>query len=144
MEENVNDIAVPPVVGESFTPGDSAPLINETTKTDQVLDAGKLIEQVKATSEKENAGQQKLVIPEEENIEPENLDSYSDIKRYDSTIKVGERYFDNRYEDFYTIESITPFGESDVEVTQKFDKGTVRKEKGSFILYHIDKKCNIS
>ena len=28
------DVAVPPVVGESFTPGDSAPLINETTKTE--------------------------------------------------------------------------------------------------------------
>lgn len=38
LEENVNDIAAPPVVGESFTPGDSAPLINETSKIENAID----------------------------------------------------------------------------------------------------------
>lgn len=77
-----------------------------------------------------------------ENKEPDRtklLTSYAD-KRYDSTISVGERYYDNRYGDFYAIESMVPFGESDVELTLKYDKGTTRTEKGSFVLYHIDAK----
>lgn len=110
-----------------------------STIDQKVSELTQKVADVKATAEKENAGQQELVIPEAEDNEPETT-SYSDPKRYDSTINVGERYYDNRYGDFYSIERMVPFGERDVEVTQKYDKGTTRTEKGSFLLYHIDEK----
>lgn len=61
-------------------------------------------------------------------------------KKYDSQINVGERYYDNRYGDAYTIEKMTKVEGGDVDVTLKYDKGKTRIESGDFILYHIDAK----
>lgn len=71
----------------------------------------------------------------------ENLDvlSYSD-PRYNSEIKIGERYYDSRYGDYYTITEMKNIGDIDVDVVLEYDKGKTRKEKGSYLLYHIDKK----
>jgi len=70
-----------------------------------------------------------------ENVE---LEAYSNPKGYNSEIKTGERYYDNRYGDFYTIEKITPVEGGDADVTLQYDKGKTRTESGNFILYHID------
>ena len=65
---------------------------------------------------------------------------YSEPKRYNSEIEVGQKYYDNRYGDSYVIEKMTPVEGGDVDVTLKYDKGKTRTESGNFLLYHIDAK----
>lgn len=88
---------------------------------------------------------------DEENIETEgindsdeplkDLQKYSSPKKYNSEIEVGKRYYDNRYQDYYTIEKMTEvYSGGDVTAILKYDKGATRKESGDFILYHIDSK----
>lgn len=80
--------------------------------------------------------------PEDEDEEAlKDLQKYSSSNKYNSEIEVGQRYFDNRYQDYYTIEKMTEVvSGGDVSVTLKYDKGTTRTESGDFILYHIDQK----
>ena len=73
-------------------------------------------------------------------VEKSSLAEYSNEKGYKSKIKVGEKYYDNRYGDNYIIEKITPVEGGDVDVTLKYDKGKTRTESGNFLLYHIDAK----
>jgi len=76
--------------------------------------------------------------PSQELTENVELEMYSNPKGYGSQIKLGERYYDNRYGDFYTIEKITPVESGDVDVVLQYDRGKTRTESGDFILYHID------
>jgi hypothetical protein len=70
-----------------------------------------------------------------------DLQKYSSPKKYNSEIEVGQRYYDNRYADYYTIEKMTEvISGGDVNATLKYDKGATRTESGDFILYHIDAK----
>lgn len=70
-----------------------------------------------------------------------DLQKYSSPKKYNSEIEVGKRYYDNRYQDYYTIEKMTEvYSGGDVTAILKYDKGATRKESGDFILYHIDSK----
>ena len=57
--ESINDNAVPPVVGESFTPGDSAPLIDETTKTENTIDQAAAEVNTNPTEAQKEAGNYK-------------------------------------------------------------------------------------
>ena len=69
----------------------------------------------------------------------QDLQKYSSPKKYNSEIELGQRYYDNRYGDYYTIEKMTEvISGGDVNATLKYDKGSTRTESGDFILYHID------
>jgi hypothetical protein len=84
---------------------------------------------------------ERKAIEEEPEDEIKEVKSYGAKTRYKGLeIKVGEKYWDNRYGDFYTIEKMTTFGEDDVTATLKYNKGQTREENGSFLLYHIDAK----
>jgi len=68
--------------------------------------------------------------PDENNSVEVDVQKYSDDTRYKSEINVGEKYYDSRYGDYYTIEKMMPFGEFDVTATLKYDKGKTIEEKG--------------
>jgi hypothetical protein len=80
------------------------------------------------------------VVEESEEAIAKDVDNYSEPKKYSSEIKVGQRYYDSRYGDFYIIEKMTPVEGGDVDAVLKYDKGKTRTESGNFLLYHIDAK----
>jgi len=84
-------------------------------------------------------GKSDVVVDKASNVGGD-VEKYSESKRYNSEIKVGQKYYDNRYGDFYTIEKLTPVEGGDVDATLKYDKGKTRTESGNFLLYHIDAK----
>jgi len=91
-----------------------------------------------ADLEKQQSGKDVVV---DEGVGKDNgIEVYSEPKRYNSEIKVGQKYYDNRYGDFYTIEKMTQVEGGDVDATLKYDKGKTRTESGNFLLYHIDAK----
>jgi hypothetical protein len=78
---------------------------------------------------------------EDEEYVLKDLQKYSSPKKYNSEIEVGQKYYDSRYQDYYTIEKMTEvISGGDVNATLKYDRGATRTESGDFILYHIDNK----
>jgi hypothetical protein len=76
----------------------------------------------------------KLPSPQSENKMTTYQSRYPEIR-----LTTGQTYFDNRYEDFYSILDITPCEEGcDVIVTVSYTKRGEVKESGDFIAYHIN------
>ena len=64
---------------------------------------------------------------------------YSNQTRSNSIIKVGVKYFDNRYNDIYTIISICENGYDPIVICD-YKKRGLKNESANFILYHLGAK----
>ena len=69
-----------------------------------------------------------------------NVEVYKNNRKYNSEIQTGLKYWDRRYMDSYTIESMELVEGGDVDVSMAYSKGQTRTESGDFILYHMDAK----
>jgi hypothetical protein len=67
---------------------------------------------------------------------------YNAGKRYgDAVLTLGAKYYDRRYQDYYTVTGIEPieYGD-DCKVTMQYERRGLQTESANFILYHIEAK----